>query len=217
MHKFSLPLLSLLICSVPGIAETPQKAAVDPRALTRANEILATLSLEEKVRLTHGISTMSVAANPRIGLTEEFTMSDGPHNVRQDMARGGFADAPRTDDQSTYFPALSALGATWDKTLARKFGHALGREARARKKDMMLGPSVNMARTPLSGRNWECIGGEDPVLASDMVVPVIQAMQANDIATTVKHYAANNQEWKRTSVDVTMDERTLREIYLPAF
>jgi beta-glucosidase len=195
----------------------PSKATTDQAALKEANRLLAMLPLEEKIKLTHGASTMSVAQIKTIGMPAEFTMSDGPHNVRQDLQRGNFSEHPRTDDQSTYFPALSALGATWDRNLAAKFGTALGREARARQKDMMLGPSVNMARTPLSGRNWECIGGEDPFLASEMVVPVIRSMQAQNIASTVKHYAVNNQERQRTTVDATPDERTLREIYLPAF
>jgi beta-glucosidase len=194
---------------------TAQAQMPDP-AMELARQTLAKLTLEEKVSLCHGNSTMTINALPRVGLNEEFAMSDGPHNVRPDLDRRTFSQAGRKDDHSTSLPALSALAATWDVTLAARHGQVIGQEARARGKDMMLGPGVNIARTPLCGRNWEYLG-EDPALAAALCVPMIRAIQSNGVAACVKHFALNNQELQRKSVDVEVDERTLREIYLPAF
>jgi len=185
-------------------------------AMKLARQALAMLSLEEKGSLCRGNSTMTINAIPRIGLSEEFTMSDGPHNVRPDLDRMTFNQTGSKDDHSTSLPSLSALAATWDVSLAERHGQVIGQEARDRGKDMMLGPGVNIVRTPLCGRNWEYLG-EDPALAAALCVPMIQAIQSNGVAACVKHFAVNNQELKRTSVDVDVDERTLREIYLPAF
>ncbi|HEY5793058.1 MAG TPA: glycoside hydrolase family 3 C-terminal domain-containing protein, partial [Chthoniobacterales bacterium] len=206
--------------TIPGLllAFLPAMAAAqspDP-AMEQAKAILAKMTLEEKVSLCHGNSTMAIGAIPRVGIMEEFTMSDGPHNVRPELARDTFQSAGRDDDHSTSLPPLSTLAATWDVGMAARFGDVIGKEARDRGKDMMLGPGVNIVRTPVCGRNFEYLG-EDPALAAAMGVALIQAMQANDIAACVKHFAANNQELNRRGVNAEIDERTLREIYLPAF
>ncbi len=187
----------------------------DERALEVANEALSKLSLEEKIKLTHGSGTMTIGANPEIGLTEEFYMSDSSHTVRHDMARMSW-DKVGDDNEATVMPALQGLAQTWDVELAQKFGHLIGQEARERGKDMMLGPGVNIHRTPICGRNWEYLS-EDPHLTAALTVPYIQSLQANGVAATVKHFAVNNQELNRNWVDTIVDERTLREIYLPAF
>ncbi len=120
------------------------------------------------------------------------------------------------EDRSTYLPTGTALAATWNPALARRFGEVLGAEARHRGKDIILGPGINIIRTPLCGRNFEYFS-EDPYLIAQLVVPQIEGIQSQGVAACVKHYAANNQEWNRTGVDARMDERTLREIYLPGF
>ncbi len=206
-------LLGAAACSSPDVAP------VDADARDQAETILRRLTLEEKVALTHGDSTMAVAANPEKGIPTRFVMHDGPHTVRADVREESFAYLRPADDYSdaaTVFPAGSALAATWDTDLARRFGEALGEEARARGKDMLLGPGVNIARTPLCGRNWEYMG-EDPCLAARMVVPVVRGLQSRDVAACVKHFAVNNQERDRLRLDARPDARTLREIYLPAF
>ncbi len=188
----------------------------DPKALAVADEFLAKMTLDEKLSLTHGNGTMSINAIPRVGLTNEFWFSDGPHTVRRDVRRESFGHLEGSDEKATVLPSLSALAATWDPELARRFGEVLGSETRHRGKDVILGPGVNIMRTPLCGRNFEYMG-EDPHLASRMAAPLIQGIQSNDVAACVKHYAVNSQELNRHNVDAVVDERPLREIYLPAF
>lgn len=185
----------------------------DEQAMTMAEEKLKNLTLEEKVKLCHGSGTFTMGTMPKIGIDKEFQMSDNSSTVRPDVERLTWKNGNET---ATALPSLSALGATWDRDLVYKFGDALGKEARARGKDMQLGPGVNIHRTPVCGRNWEYFG-EDPAHASKLVVPYIKGVQENDVATTVKHYVANNQELARHSCSSNPDERTLREIYLPAF
>lgn len=201
------------------VASGPRVAPRDVSAERLAEKTLASLTLEEKMALTHGEGTMSVAANPAKGIPTPLTLSDGPHTVRRDLRMESFAKLrPDNDmtDASTVFPALSTLAATWDPELARRFGEAMGTEARDRGKDILLGPGVNLARTPLCGRNWEYMG-EDPYLSARMAVPLIQGIQSKDVAACVKHFAVNSQEWNRGNVDERVDERALRELYLPAF
>ena len=193
---------------------------MDMGAREQAETVLVRLSDTEKVALTHGSATMYVAANPRLGIPEPLAFSDGPNTVRAEMVSEDFNYRYAADDlqdAATVFPSLSALAATWDPDLAQRFGEALGEEARARGKDVMLGPGVNLARTPLCGRNYEYLGGEDPCLASRLVVPVIQGIQSKDVAACVKHFALNNQELNRNNVDARPNMRTLRELYFPAF
>jgi len=146
----------------------------------------------------------------------EWSLSDGPHGVRAEINRHDWGYSNWTTDSATYFPTGTAFAAAWNPDLARLRGEVLGEEARFRKKDVLLGPGVNIIRSPLGGRNFEYMS-EDPFLNARLAVPYIQGLQSRDVAASVKHYLANNQETNRTTVDVLMSERALREIYLPAF
>ncbi len=187
----------------------------DAAALKAAQETLAKMTLEEKVKLTGGSGTMTLSAIPRVGIQKEWTMSDNSSTVRPEMKRWdwGYTE-PRSEN--TKLPSLSALAETWDVEMARLHGEVLGAEMRDRGVDELLGPGVNIARTPLNGRNWEYLG-EDPCLAAKMCVPMIRGVQSYDVAATVKHFCLNDQEWNRHGVDTHADLRTLNEIYLPAF
>ena len=187
----------------------------DDEALKAARETLAKMTLEEKAMLTAGNGTMTLAAIPRVGIAKEWTMSDNSSTVRSALSRLGW-DYVEPKSENTKLPALSALAQTWDPAWARKHGEVLGAEARDRGVDELLGPGVNICRTPLCGRNWEYLG-EDPVLAAKMCVPFIRGVQSYDVAATVKHFCLNDQEWERFTVDTHVDDRTLNEIYLPAF
>ncbi len=187
----------------------------DAAASKAARETLAKMTLEEKVLLTGGSGTMTLSAIPRVGIAKEWTMSDNSSTVRPQMKRWdwGYTE-PRSEN--TKLPSLSALASTWDPEMARLHGEVLGAEMRDRGVDELLGPGVNIARTPLNGRNWEYLG-EDPCLAAKMCVPMIKGVQSFDVAATVKHFCLNDQEWNRNNVDTHCDLRTLHEIYLPAF
>ncbi|TRX53942.1 glycoside hydrolase family 3 C-terminal domain-containing protein [Thalassomonas sp. M1454] len=177
--------------------------------------LLSQLTLEEKVSLVHANSKFAIASVERLGI-HEMWMSDGPHGVRQEVSRDSWKSAGWTDDQSTYLPPLTTVAASWNPEMSTLHGNVLGAEARHRRKDVILGPGVNLARLPTYGRNFEYFG-EDPYLASVMVIPEIKAIQANDVAANLKHYALNTQELNRQKVDAIPDERTLREVYLPVF
>ena len=181
----------------------------------RVADLLPRLTLEEKISLIHADSKFTTPAIPRLGIPRRW-LSDGPHGVREDIGPDTWAPAGRTDDFSTAMPAGICLAATWNPDLGYAEGEAIGEEARARRKDIMLGPGVNILRTPLCGRNFEYLG-EDPFLTSRMAAGYIRGAQSQDISSCIKHFAANNQEFKRGSINVEMDERALREIYLPAF
>lgn len=181
----------------------------------RVEDALARMTLEEKVALCHAQSKFSSAGVPRLGIPEMW-MSDGPHGIRAEKLWDEWDDAGWTSDSCTAFPALTCLAATWNSTLADTYGQAVGEEARYRNKAVLLGPGVNIYRTPLNGRNFEYMG-EDPFLASAMVVPYIQGVQRNGVAACVKHFAVNDQETDRFNVEVKIDDRTLHEIHLPAF
>ncbi len=187
----------------------------DEEALKVARETLAKMTLEEKVQMLGGSGTMTLSAIPRVGIAREWLMSDNSSTVRPAMHRWdwGYVE-PKSEN--TKLPSLSALAQTWDPRWARRHGEVLGAEMRDRGVDQLLGPGVNIMRTPLNGRNWEYMG-EDPLLAAQMCVPMIQGVQSYDVAATVKHFCLNNQELNRTSVDTHVDDRTLHEIYLPAF
>jgi beta-glucosidase len=181
----------------------------------RVDDLLKRLTPEEKDLLIHASGTFFTAGIPRLGIPERWT-SDGPNGVREEIQRDGWNAAGRTDDFSTAFPSGICLAATWNPEAAYAQGQAIGEEARMRGKDIMLGPAVNIQRIPLNGRTFEYYG-EDPWLAGRMAVGFIQGEQSRDIASSVKHFAANNQETQRNTINVNVDERTLREIYLPAF
>ncbi|MCC8072187.1 MAG: glycoside hydrolase family 3 C-terminal domain-containing protein [Bacteroidales bacterium] len=181
----------------------------------RVEDALSRLTTEEKVAMCHAQSKFSSPGVPRLGIPELW-MSDGPHGVRAEINWNNWGYADWTNDSVTAFPALTALAATWDPSLSYAYGDALGEEALYRHKNVMLGPGVNIYRSPLNGRNFEYMG-EDPYLAGEMVVPYIHGMQSHGVAACVKHFALNNQERWRGTVDVDLSERALYEIYLPAF
>lgn len=181
----------------------------------RVEDALSRMTLEEKVALCHAQSKFSTKGVERLGIPELW-MSDGPHGVRAEINWNDWGYAGWTNDSITAFPALTALAATWNPEMSALYGKNVGEEARYREKDVLLGPGVNIYRTPLNGRNFEYMG-EDPYLAGEMVVPYIQELQKNGVAACVKHFALNNQEKWRGTVDVGLSDRALYEIYLPAF
>ena len=209
MNRFSLSLV-ILIVAVFGI-----KAQGKQDIEKRIDEILARLTLEEKVAMCHAQSKFSSPGVPRLGIPEIW-MSDGPHGVRGEINWDNWGYAGWTNDSITAFPALTCLAATFNPDLSYQYGVAVGEEARYRKKDILLGPGVNIYRTPLNGRNFEYMG-EDPKLASVMVVPYVKGVQSNGVAACVKHYVLNNQEHWRGHINVEVSDRALHEIYLPAF
>ena len=182
---------------------------------SKIETILPKLTLEEKVALCHAQSKFSIPGVDRLGIPELW-MSDGPHGVRGEINWDDWGYAGWTNDSITAFPALTCLAATFNPKLSKDYGNAIAEEALYRKKDVLLGPGVNIYRTPLNGRNFEYMG-EDPHLASKMVVPYIEGVQQNGVATCLKHYVLNNQEKWRDKVNVEISDRALYEIYLPAF
>jgi beta-glucosidase len=186
-----------------------------PATEAKIDSLINLLTLEEKVAMCHAQSKFSTPGVDRLGIPELW-MSDGPHGVRPEISWDSWAHAGWTNDFSTAFPALTCLAATFNPELSYKYGFALGQEARYREKDILLGPGVNIYRTPLNGRNFEYMG-EDPLLASKMVVPYIKGVQENGVAACVKHYVLNNQEKWRSHINVEISDRALYEIYLPAF
>ena len=195
-----LVLASPILCATSCPAQAPKPDSPDIE--TRAHAMLAKLTLEQKIELIGGVDEMFTHAEPVIGLSR-LKMSDASVGVR-------------TWGPTTAYAGGAALAATWDRSYARKLGESLGKDARARGVNFLLGPGVNIARSPVSGRNFEYLS-EDPFLNSALVVPYIQGVQSAGVSATVKHYALNNQEFNRHNVDVDVDERTMREIYLPAF
>ena len=181
----------------------------------RVEDALRRMTLDEKIRVIHAQSKFSSAGVPRLGFPDFWT-DDGPHGVRPDVLWDEWEQAGQTNDSCVAFPALTCLAATWNPQLSLTYGESLGEEALYRGKNMILGPGVNIYRTPLNGRNFEYMG-EDPYLASRMVVPYIQGMQSKGVAACVKHYALNNDEEYRHQVNVIVSDRALHEIYLPAF
>ena len=181
----------------------------------RIEKLIKKMTLEEKVGLLHGNSKFYVAGVERLGIPE-WSLSDGPHGVRAEINRHDWAYAGWTNDSASYFPTGTAFAAAWNPELAYRRGEVLGEEARWRKKDVLLGPGVNIIRSPLCGRNFEYMS-EDPYMNSVLAVAYIKGLQSRDVACSVKHFAVNKQETNRTTVDVECSERALREIYLPAF
>ena len=181
----------------------------------RIEDALSRMTLDEKIRVIHAQSKFSSAGVPRLGFPDFWT-DDGPHGVRPDVLWDEWEQAGQTNDSCVAFPALTCLTASWNPSLSRIYGESLGEEALYRNKAMILGPGVNINRTPLNGRNFEYMG-EDPYLASRMVVPYIQGLQSKGVSACVKHYALNNDEEYRHQVNVVVSDRALHEIYLPAF
>ena len=181
----------------------------------RIDDAISRMTLAEKIRIIHAQSKFSSAGVPRLGFPDFWT-DDGPHGVRPDVLWDEWEQAGQTNDSCVAFPALTCLAASWNPQMSRIYGEALGEEALYRGKDMILGPGVNIYRTPLNGRNFEYMG-EDPFLASIMVVPYIQGLQSKGVSACVKHYCLNNDEEYRHQVNVIVSDRALHEIYLPAF
>ncbi|WP_222861314.1 beta-glucosidase family protein [Seonamhaeicola marinus] len=181
----------------------------------KIDSLLLLLTMEEKVDLCHAQSKFSTKGVDRLGIPELW-MADGPHGVRAEISWDSWKYAGWTNDSITAFPALTCLASTFNPKLAEAYGFSLGEEARFRNKDVLLGPGVNIYRTPFNGRNFEYMG-EDPFLAATMAVPYIKGIQKNGVAACVKHFALNNQEHQRHFVNVNVSDRALHEIYLPAF
>ncbi|MEM8908517.1 MAG: glycoside hydrolase family 3 N-terminal domain-containing protein, partial [Bacteroidota bacterium] len=181
---------------------------------TKIDSLIRQMTIEEKVAMIHASSSFTSGGVERLGIPE-LIMSDGPHGVRHEHGRDWEKDQ-NVADSSTYLPVGTCLAATWNPELGYAFGKVLGSEAKFRGKDVILGPGFNIIRSPLNGRNFEYLT-EDPYLNSQMVVGYIKGVQDQGIAACAKHYIANTYEYQREYVDVKMDERTLREIYLPAF
>ncbi|TKB96898.1 glycoside hydrolase family 3 C-terminal domain-containing protein [Pedobacter cryophilus] len=213
MKKHILSSISVLILlTITQFAAAQQKT--NQKVEKQITKLLKQMTLEEKVGMIHGNSSFTSGGVARLGIPE-LVMSDGPHGVRPEHGRDWVLDKG-VDDAGTYLPTGINLAATWNAKLGYDYGAVLGREARYRGKDVILGPGVNIIRSPLNGRNFEYLS-EDPFLTSQMAVGYIKGVQAQGVSACVKHYAANNEEADRNTVDVKMSERALREIYLPAF
>lgn len=181
----------------------------------RVEDALSRMTLREKTAILHAQSKFSSPGVPRLGIAEIWC-TDGPMGVRPEVLWDEWEQANWTNDSCTAFPSLTALAATWDPSMALLYGKSIGEEARFRNKSVLLGPGVNIYRTPLNGRNFEYMG-EDPYLAAQMVVPYVKGVQSNGVAACVKHFALNNNEINRHTSNPIVDDRTLYEIYLPAF
>ncbi|MBR2063753.1 MAG: glycoside hydrolase family 3 C-terminal domain-containing protein [Bacteroidales bacterium] len=210
----SISVLAASCCQSPK-SEGPVYLDDSQPIEARVEDALSRMTLEEKVKILHAQSKFSSAGVPRLGIPELWT-TDGPHGIRPEVLWDEWDQAEWTNDSCVAFPALTCLAATWNEEMSALYGKSIGEEARFREKDVLLGPGVNIYRTPLNGRNFEYMG-EDPFLASRMVVPYVQEVQKNGVAVCVKHYALNNQESRRHEYDAVVDDRALYEIYLPAF
>jgi len=206
-----------LFCGIFMLAAFTQVKAQTKKSQSTEAKIAAIvkkLTLEEKIAMLHANGIFTSAGVPRLGIPDLVT-DDGPLGVREDV-KEGWGSANLTTDSATFFPNGSALAATWNPELAYRFGHDMGEEAHARKKTVMLAPAFNICRTPLCGRTYEYYS-EDPFLNSRLAVQSVKGIQSQHVAACVKHFAVNNQEVERGRVSVDVDERALREIYLPAF
>ena len=214
MKKSLLILTSAAVLAVAcGGAQSPQdKLTVNDKKI---NEIIAQMTLEEKVNMLHSKTNMSSAGVERLGIAD-MNYADGPFGIREEGVPNGFQSAGWTLDSATYFPTGSALAATWSEELAYKYGTGMGKEARLRGKDVILGPAVNIQRLPVGGRTYEYLS-EDPILSAALALEYTKGVQDEGTAVCIKHFAVNNQETNRGSVNAILSERTLREIYLKPF
>lgn len=190
---------------------------LDPNAPLeeRVKDALSRMTTHEKVQILHAQSKFTSAGVPRLGI-RQLNMDDGPHGVREELEWNTWNPAKWTNDYIVAFPSLTCLAATWNTAMSTAYGNAVSEEFAFRGKDIMLGPGVNIQRTPLNGRAFEYMG-EDPFLAGEMVVPYIKAAQANGIACCLKHFVLNDQETDRFGVNVNVSDRAMREIYLRPF
>lgn len=217
--KTKLFLTSFLAAAaiVGASAQTSKPVYLDPNAPMeqRVKDALSRMTTHEKIAILHAQSKFTSAGVPRLGI-RQLSMSDGPHGVRAEVDWNSWNTANWTNDSIVAFPSLTCLAATWNRDLSTTYGNAVSEEFAFRGKDVMLGPGTTICRLPLNGRSFEYMG-EDPYLAGEMAVPYIKAAQANGVACCLKHFALNNQEIDRFTVNVNVGERALREIYLPAF
>ena len=190
---------------------------LDPQAPIeeRIKDAISRMTTHEKIQLLHAQSKFTSAGVPRLGI-RQLNMDDGPHGVREELEWNTWSPAQWTNDYIVAFPSLTCLASTWNRTLSTAYGDAVSEEFAFRGKDIMLGPGVNIQRTPLNGRAFEYMG-EDPFLAGEMVVPYIKAAQANGVACCLKHFVLNDQETDRFAVNVNVSERAMHEIYLAPF
>lgn len=214
MKKIVLSIIAAAAAAA-AVAQTPVYLDDSKPLEDRVQDALSRMTTAEKVAIIHAQSKFSSPGVQRLGIPGIWC-TDGPHGIRPDVLWDEWEQAGATNDSCVAFPALTCLAASWNPEMAALYGKSIGEEARYRNKNVLLGPGVNIYRTPLNGRNFEYMG-EDPFLSSQMVVPYIQGVQDNGVAACVKHYALNNQEVDRAFVDVYVDPRTLHEIYLPAF
>lgn len=205
-------LIAMLTLASVAFAQNNNDAATE----AKINGLIKKMTLEEKIAMLHANSIFKTGGIPRLGIPG-LSMDDGPLGVREELsAGGGWTPANLTTDSATFFPNGSALAATWNPSLAYRYGVALGEEARARGKDVILAPAINITRIPIGGRTYEYLS-EDPYLNTQLAVNAIKGIQTQNVAACVKHFALNNQETNRGTVNVEVSERALREIYLPAF
>ena len=204
--------LALLVAACVGPKSPQDRLTVNDKQI---DKIIAQMTLEEKVEMLHSKTNMSSAGVPRLGIAD-MNYADGPFGIREEGVPNGFQPAGWTLDSATYFPTGSALAATWSKEMAYLYGTGMGKEARLRGKDVILGPAVNIQRLPVGGRTYEYLS-EDPALSALLSLYYTKGVQDQGTAVCIKHFAVNNQETNRGSVDAQVDERTLREIYLKPF
>lgn len=208
-------LLPFWVSGLLATAQTPVYPDEKEPLEQRIEDALSRMTLKEKINIIHAQSKFSAPGVPRLGIPELWC-TDGPMGVRPEVLWDEWEQAEWTNDSCTAFPALSCLAATWNPDMALLYGKSIGEEARFRNKNVLLGPGINIYRTPLCGRNFEYMG-EDPYLTSNMAVPYIQGVQSNGVAVCVKHFALNNNEINRHTSNPIVDDRTLYEIYLPGF
>lgn len=215
MKKQVLSLILTAACVTAGFSSVPVYLD-DTRSLEdRVEDALSRMTLEEKIAIIHAQSKFSAPGVPRLGIPELWC-TDGPMGVRPEVLWDEWEQASWTNDSCTAFPSLSCLAATWNTDMANLYGKSIGEEARFRNKAVILGPGVNIYRTPLCGRNFEYLG-EDPYLSGKMATDYVKGVQGNGVAVCVKHFALNNNEVNRHTSNPIVDDRTLYEIYLPAF
>jgi beta-glucosidase len=217
MKKLVLSVVAAGALALAGnaVADTPTYLDRSKPMEQRVEDALSRMTTAEKIAIIHAHSKFSSPGVPRLGIPDIWT-TDGPHGIRAEVLWDEWDQAGWTNDSCVAFPALTCLAASWNPVMASLYGHSIGEEALYRGKDVLLGPGVNIYRTPLNGRNFEYMG-EDPYLSSRMVVPYVQGVQSNGVAACVKHFALNNQEVRRNNTNVIVDDRALYEIYLPAF
>lgn len=215
MKRLLLTTFAAIAIAIPAFTETPVYLDDSYPLEERIDDALSRMTLQEKINIIHAQSKFSAPGVPRLGIPELWC-TDGPMGIRPEVKWDEWDQAKWSNDSCTAFPSLTALAATWNPEMALLYGRCIGEEARFRNKSVLLGPGVNIYRTPLCGRNFEYMG-EDPYLASRMAVGYVKGVQCNGVAVCVKHFALNNNEINRHTSNAIVDDRALYEIYLPAF